>query len=410
MPRVRCCNVDWLEVFAYEPIERPQDANFFRSLDWQVIERDYGTRVFTEMFTLCDNFSQGFIEIRRAPASRNDLNGILPPNAVHLRLTNRTCYLNNAGQLLADFMDKYGYEFKRIARIDVCLDFERFDSGDYPEKFLARYLKGQYRKINQCRIHIHGNDCWSGQEYNSCSWGAKSSQVGTKLYNKTLELKQAKDKPYIRQAWFEAGLVAHPVELYQVGKDGNRYYPDIWRLEFSIKSARNGWYTIEENGKDKKKHSFRHNLDLWHNRDACWALFRSLIPHYFRFKYYEEGKRKDRCRDKVLFEDVPQDQIYHLENVAVEKVDNSLEQQLIKLLNQYGSYCTDMEAKSAVNTLVNILSGQLLLDDYDRPFDKALLLALQETIRLRLNGSQEDPANMIKSLTETYINYQNEIF
>ena len=32
------------------------------------------------------------------------------------------------------------------------------------------------------------------------------------------------------------------------------------------------------------------------------VMFASLARHYFRFKKYEENKRKDRCKDKILFD------------------------------------------------------------------------------------------------------------
>ena len=53
-------------------------------------------------------------------------------------------------------------------RIDICLDFVRFDfGGDDPQKFVRRYLKHHYAKINQGRHNVHGKDAWEGQEWNS---------------------------------------------------------------------------------------------------------------------------------------------------------------------------------------------------------------------------------------------------
>ena len=60
---------------------------------------------------------------------------------VTLRLSNRTCYSDNAVQIMQDFLTKYDYEFVKIFRIDICLDFERFDSGDDPNLFLHRYIR-----------------------------------------------------------------------------------------------------------------------------------------------------------------------------------------------------------------------------------------------------------------------------
>ena len=118
----RCVNLDWLEVAVLEPTAEPHDAEYFRSCGWVVIEREYGTRVWGAMFTLEGNDHLPFIEIRRDPKS-----DIIACNVAHLRFVNRVCYFPNAAQLMHDFIVQYGYEFQRIARVDICLDFERFD-------------------------------------------------------------------------------------------------------------------------------------------------------------------------------------------------------------------------------------------------------------------------------------------
>ena len=63
----RCCNIDWLEVFVFEPIDVPHDADFFRENGYTVHERAYGTRVYRQMFILDDSWGQPAIEIRRDP-------------------------------------------------------------------------------------------------------------------------------------------------------------------------------------------------------------------------------------------------------------------------------------------------------------------------------------------------------
>ena len=62
----RCVNLDWLEVDALEPANG-QDAEYFRSHGLVVDEREYGTRVFGQMFTIYGSDHLPFIEIRRQP-------------------------------------------------------------------------------------------------------------------------------------------------------------------------------------------------------------------------------------------------------------------------------------------------------------------------------------------------------
>lgn len=243
---VRCVNIDWLEVHAHEPQNNPHDLFYFQNCGYSVRPRDYGTRVYREMFTLLTTHDEPLLEIRRNPASQG-LQGIHDPNECHIRLCNRTCYFDNAAELLDTFLREHGYYDVRISRIDLCLDFSRFDFGDNPSSFIRRYFRHKYAKINQGRITSHGEDKWLGQEWNSLSWGSKTSAVTTKMYDKTMELYDPKTdtfaKPYIREAWFHCGLIDN---IQRVTLNGQSV--TIWRVEFSLRSSVKNWVKLELNG------------------------------------------------------------------------------------------------------------------------------------------------------------------
>ena len=177
---LRCVNIDWLEVYVLESNdEYPCNADYFRRKGYFVKEREYGTRVYKEMFEIQDEMNNPLIEIRRNPASgQSDFNGLLPQSS-HIRLPNWMLYQGNPIDYLRQFLLRHNYIFKRIYRIDICYDFEYFDSGDQPARFARRYLQGTYRKINQSHLTAHGFDSWTGTNYNSLSWGAPSSMVST---------------------------------------------------------------------------------------------------------------------------------------------------------------------------------------------------------------------------------------
>lgn len=387
---VRCANIDWFEVYALEPIDTPCDADYFRKEGIIVHEREYGTRVFQQMFTLEGADGYNFLEIRRAPASSSALDGILPPNAVHIRLVNRACYLDNCVQLLAEFMNRFHYEFRRIRRVDVCYDFIMFDSGDKPADFVRRYMRHKYAKINQARIHAHGEDTWTGSEWNSLKWGAPTSMVSTKIYCKSQELREVKDKPYIRQAWFECGLIDNPLNVDK----------DVWRIEFSIQSERNNWYTIEEDGERRNYHSYPNNLEQWNSRFKVWQKFASLVPHYFRFKHYQKGVRKDRCKDKILFDFDPGDCVYELKRVAIDNPRSRDLETLLRKLRQYRLTHTANEIRDAVDILIKAITSDELRDDMGYPFSRAELHALQTAIARRSAGDTTDPAMIIYEIKQ----------
>lgn len=280
----RCVNLDWFEVYCLEPVLHHADADFFLRLGWNVEVRAYGTPQYREMFTLLRG-KDPFLEIRRNPYSVKSAGGLFPDGACHLRLVNSVLYTEDPVADLIDFMLKYDYKYHSITRCDIAVDFNRFDNQMQPAKFVADFFEGKFAKINQCKIAAHGCDRWDGRLWNSVSWGSPTSPIRTKLYNKTLELREHTDKPYIRNAWMSAGL-----DLAS----------DIWRVEFSIKSAIKGYVSLEDG------FLLKHRLHMYCSRFKQLFAFHILARHYFRFKEYSltrDGKpqRKDRCPDVNLF-------------------------------------------------------------------------------------------------------------
>lgn len=399
----RCINLDWLEVYCEEsPQLSPCDAQFFRDRHYWVREREYGTRVYEQMFTICDNYGYPFIEIRREPMSNKDRNdrAVMSPLACHIKLANRYCYTDQPTRLLADFLNEHCYYLHNITRLDLCLDFEKFDYGDKPQDFVNRYIRHKYTKINQAERRTHGVDRWDGCIDNYISWGSPKSMVSTKIYNKSLELRQSHDKPYIRQAWFESGLIDDPVHNTRIADDGSVYTPDIWRVEFSVHASGSGkWYRIEDcNGNKQHVVSKKHTLETYDNREKLLTAFASLAHHYFHFKKYRAGVRKDLCQDKKLFNFDSEQTAYKLDNrpLASPVKQNSDLEILRRRLTVYRDTHGDPEGRKAVNTLLRLLdqedSARLCSDIYDVQQLRALQLIIAE----RLNHLTTE------TVTETY--------
>lgn len=381
-----------------EPSGDPHDANYFRRVGLTVSERDYGTRVYKEMFTVNDVHGNPFVEVRRAPYSTG-YGGIHAVEECHLRLVNAACYLDNAAGLMQNFIDTYGYTVNRISRVDICLDFERFDEGDDPAVFLSRYLRQVYSKINQGNITAHGADRWNGQVWNSVSWGSPTSAIGTKFYNKTMELYDAATgtyrKPHIRYAWLKCGLIDDFHKVMKQGKDG-WYTPQIWRVEFSIRSSVKKWFAIELNGEEKHYQSIRNTLDMYDCREKLLTLFASLQQHYFHFKHFQKEQRKDRCPDKVLFR-WNQPQVTY----KVGRDDTSMilgeghKQQrpfdtLIRKLKEYQLHHTAKDITDACQVIIRAIEGDYLRSDLRNPFSYTELMQLQRALSMKAAGNDTD--------------------
>ena len=402
----RCCNLDWLEIHALEPAADPHDASFFRRAGLDVQEREFGTRVYKEMFTVCDRMGNPFVEVRRNPYSVG-FQGLHSPQECHLRLVNAACYYEDAAARLQHFMDDFDYTFNRISRVDICLDFELFDRGDDPAKFLARYLRQTYSKINQGTITAHGTDRWDGQVWNSVSWGSPTSAIGTKFYNKTMELyDQASGtykKPHIRYAWLKCGLIDDFHKVLKK-KDGGWYTPQIWRVEFSIRSSVKNWVAIELNGEAKHYQSIRNTLDMYDSREKLVTLFAALSQHYFHFKYYEKGQRKDRCRDKVLFDWGGVQLTYKVEHADIQRLLGEGKRQrkpydtLAKKLREFQQSKPRKDIVDACQVIISCIEGDALRSDLRNPFSYNDLIALQQALSMKASGVDEDAAILMQEV------------
>lgn len=332
----RCVNIDWLQVFCAEPLDKNLDAEYFRHRGYEVKVRDYGTPQYREMFTIYEN-NQPFIEVRRNPYSVKPY-GIFNENDCHLRLSNRACYAVSPIDDLRTFLLSHNYTFKSISRIDICIDFNFFDYGDKPEKILKDYMEGKYSKINQCNIAAHGKDKWQGRFWNSMSWGSKNSMVSTKMYNKSLELREVGEKSYIKDAWLQAGL---------------RLDLDVWRVEFSLKSDLKNFVKLDTG------ELVENTLTTYDDRYKCLFRFHALADKYFHFKYveYQENgklRRKDRCRDKILFIIHKDEQAYKPIALNSKKDVTRTERILIKRLAQIvDDYSVKKSYREAANNMIS---------------------------------------------------------
>lgn len=390
MNEPRCVNLDWLEVFAIEP-EGGCDASFFMQRGIFVDKREYGTRIYHEMFTLYNADGHPLLEIRRRPK-----NPLMPDGSCHIRLVNATCYLPNAVDILRNFMNQYGYTFSNISRVDICLDLVRFDDNTRPRVFMQRYMRGKFSKVNQANIHAHGSDRWTGRVWNSVSWGSPSSPISTKFYNKTMELYDPQTdsyaKPHIRWAWLNAGLV-DDFERCTL----NQTQQEIWRVEFSIKSSVKNWVTIELDGNHKRYYSIRNNLDMYDTREKLLTMFASLAQHYFHFKRYEIGQRKDRCPDRNLFRWKGTQQVYTVEHpdMVNAKTPDTILLQLIKKLRLFIDHGATIDTKVESVKLLQLLQRCAVSQEMSRPWSYDERLALQLLLKRRVDGEQNMTYNII---------------
>ena len=355
-----CVNIDWLECYCIEPSEG-RSYDYYTSLGLWCKLRDYGTRHFEEVFTIYDQHGDPFIEVRRKPRSASGKHAIYPDGACNLRFVNRYCYFDQCTRIMAEFIYRYRYEFRRIFRLDLCMDFERFDSGDYPHKVVRRILNHSYAKVYQAKRTTRGNDRWDGCEDNYLRWGNEKSMVVTRLYNKSLELQESGwKKPWIVQAWLEHGLIENPVTRCKTTPKGKTYEPTIWRLEFQINSSARKYLRIDSDDGDEW---VEHTLETYETREQIEFAIANLCRHYFRFKIFEKGKRKYNCKDKVLFEFDEEGEHYKLMNTAIKREYSSQAGTIIKQLERIRMKINAPEELKAIDVVIRYFAAREM-DDF----------------------------------------------
>ena len=348
----QCINLDWLEVHCLEP--SLLNAAYYTAAGCNVKVREYGTPQYKEMFTIFDDaeYKLPMFEIRRSPYSLKDAGGIFDSNSVHIRLSNRLCYDVDPISLLRQFLDKHNYKLIGISRIDIALDVTRFSNDVDPGDFLHDYILERYFKLHLSTIaprgaevlggnfSAHGKDGQFSRLYNSLKWGSPKSAISVKVYNKTLELFEVKDKFYIRDAWKAAGLTSPEDDTKRARIRDLRYYinqltrnlrkanferqksmrdqiseytiemhnlqselTQVWRVEFSLSSAVKGMVQGDnmDVSKSGKPTMYHFTLSSIETRQRLLFTFLSLASKYLHFKIPGETRngtplRKDRCQ------------------------------------------------------------------------------------------------------------------
>ena len=396
---MRILNIDWLEIYCIEQIDEPRDAEFFRKQGFEVIERDYGTPIYKEMFTICDN-GNPYIEIRRNPYSLKSMGGIMQDGSCHIRLCNESCYHDNPIDEMRTFILTYDFVYKSIARIDICLDFNTFDNGWTPQRFINSYMRSNISKVNQTNVSCHGSDNWDGRAFNSLKWGAVTSPISTKLYNKTLEMKQGEDKSYIRQWWQcggdFVGMAIKPEDI--TGLDMTK---EVWRLEFSIKAQAQA--RKRKSGNEEK---FTLHLFDYDTKEKLWQRFCELYEMYFDFRkkeyVYDEKKqerhlkRKYDCKRIKLFDFSDRCIKYKPTRKPRQKKrpDRIYKIMMNRISDMLNKPKVEREYKEAFTTLINYLSYKCNYEVINFHFQEEEELLQLESYRCRISEYEKNMRNM----------------
>lgn len=219
-------SVDWLQYYGH--FRSFFDTNRVTSNGLTVHDVGHGSKVFKKLYTIkSEKYKKELATIAFEPYS-----SVLHPRSVIIKLANEVLYREDVfsfGRWLLEVLD---VEYRGITRIDLSYDCNYLKNQLKPSTLLSNYIRGSViKKGCQKQFYLNGEQRYNinkattienhslGHQWSGITWGKRSSGIQCQLYNKTKELREVKDKPWIREAWKAAGI------------DENK---EVWRFEIRI--------------------------------------------------------------------------------------------------------------------------------------------------------------------------------
>lgn len=295
-------SIDWLQLFCSRDLVDIDPSKAYTSprVDMYGYHRDYYLRAAKEyLHGYRQQFRVMYKQYDVATIAFDHVDARVSRHACAIKAANAILYVANWRFIIEDILVTFNWKPEAITRVDLCCDFNRFDSIE-PKTFMNRYFADRnakfetYTRVGSNHFHIDGERLHDHVDVQTIRWGSRQNGVSTYMYNKSLELKAHKYKKYIVQAWERAGIVyndpKHPV----------------WRVEFSISSK---GVALKDLELGEVKTLWIHDFDEAAKVRELWQIF---AKQYFRFLVIPPLParlvKKQNLDDLVLWEwdeDVP---------------------------------------------------------------------------------------------------------
>lgn len=324
-------NVDWLQVYCHDANIGFLNVIYFEKSNYEFVLLPHGSRHFKEIWEVYNEDGEKYAIIQRTPHS-----GIISSDGAIIQLCNRELYRPHYAAEFLLFLSAHKFAYKSISRLDICFDSNTLRNNLRHSSLIKSLMQGTVLKNNQSKVQWNFSsiaNVGKPMVCNSCSFGSKSSGVSTKMYNKTLEMKEQKNKPYITENWVYNGLNVNQ---------------DVWRIEISIKSDSSTTIRTETG------EIFRIDADSLKMQQCVEDIFFSYAKKYFSFKSNNGTKNKTRMPDYLIF---PDERIATLHPVRITECKDSGRSDRIflkKLLSLQTEFAkTDSQTFQALKEVIN---------------------------------------------------------
>ena len=259
-------NIDWLSFFC-------QCGDIVNFDNYTLEVKEYGTQIFEKVADVI-KYNEVVAIVLWQPRSE-----ILQKDSAMIKIRNRQLYNGKWYQIFCDIQQNWFCRDIKISRIDICADFVTFKNGLHPQTLISNFLTQKFVKVGRGIFKVMGNQK-KYINYQYLRFGSGASDISAYLYNKSAEMREVRDKPYIREQW------------KNLKNSNNR---DVWRLEFSLKGKSlkivdtiNGNFVID-------------NFKSLTDKEVIANIFSFMVKKYFSFVIPENQKNKSRWKKLILF-------------------------------------------------------------------------------------------------------------
>ena len=267
-------NLDWLAYSAYGNIGETTLFNRFK-----VIPKEHGSQVFKNVASIVTMDTAEEV----AQMQYNPRSSALKPNLVIVKLANRCLYEYDYIALIKQINSGLNLEYNSLSRLDICADFYTFEHCT-PQELIRQFLQRKLRRFGKSKYVLHGNQD-KLNEYEYLRFGSPTSDVVCYLYNKSLEMREVKHKPYIVRQWAQLSYKYEDICPA----------PDVWRLEFRL-NGDNIKTLCDENGELSDM-----TLDALNNKTTLIYLYSALVNKFWRWAKPTASKFID-CKEVAMFD------------------------------------------------------------------------------------------------------------
>ena len=260
--------IDWLQIDSRGTLK---NSHFFITLD-----TEKKTSVFNKLYQIYEN--NNYV----ASIVSEPIEDFLPTDLNLIKLINKELYYQNPIQRIISLSLDHNLTPWRPSRIDIAIDFNTFLGGYLPQNLIKDFFKCKYLKTGTTDFIIQGKQ-ETTQNLHYLKFHKKDSNVDTYLYNKSKEMREVKNKPWITERWEKCGI------------DMTK---DVWRLEFAIHNP-HFCYTNKETGEQKQFNYL--GLD---DQNYLNEILRVLISKYFDFRINTGIKEKRDMPKLKLFHNI----------------------------------------------------------------------------------------------------------